>query len=105
VLQPRGLIPGTLSVCPYEYRKPRDRQQYLAACAAAEGNGVAEHDAAALKAGMQVWCRGGFVPVGDAVAGADGQVTVLFADAEPWTLPALEPVYCLTGALPTVVMH
>lgn len=65
--QPPGLVPSELprAACPIN-PKPRDPEQYRAACAAAEGAAVNEYSACALVPGMHAWRSGRFLIVTEA---------------------------------------
>jgi len=115
--QPPGLIPSELprAACPINPR-PRNERAYKAACAAAEGEKVADYDAFEVEEGMRAFCGGSFLTVIEAqlkhlndfkeLRDQFGQTTL----AHPFVLLRLEgdgattgwligeldtPVYCL----------
>lgn len=87
--------------CPADGRRPRNLEQYRAACEAADGDAVEEIDACAVRTDMTIWypdpAPGRWRPVKD--WHVDGTKTVIdFLVAPPysasWTLDSDEPV-CL----------
>ncbi|MFL6113242.1 MAG: hypothetical protein ACJ786_18065 [Catenulispora sp.] len=62
--QPPGLVPSETprAGCPIAPR-PRNQRTYAAACAAAQGDPVAEFDASEIVPGMRAWVGSRFLPV------------------------------------------
>lgn len=62
---PSARAPQQTAACPVVNDRPRDLAAFQAACAAAHGAPVTEHDAVAIQPGMLAWQLGRWLPVTD----------------------------------------